>query len=146
MENLKFGNLWGRIESASVWSDIQLMLGWSLVNVLKYKEKNLNFFLITLFLKTQILEYVKGNKLQCISTSNNIWKAILIFFIFLDFNPWRRIFSICTIRQYFFKNINTKPFPLIYLYFSRSMSILVYYLWVAQCLKIFPNFNYIGGI
>ena len=72
MENLKFGNLWGRIESASVWSDIQLMLGWSLVNVLKYKEKNLNFFLITLFLKTQILEYVKVNKLQCISTSNNI--------------------------------------------------------------------------
>ena len=72
MENLKFGNLWGRIESASVWSDIQLLLGWSLVNVLKYKEKNLNFFLITLFLKTQILEYVKGNKLQCISTSNNI--------------------------------------------------------------------------
>ena len=72
MENLKFGNLWGRIESASVRSDIQLMLGWSLVNVLKYKEKNLNFFLITLFLKTQILKYVKGNKLQCISTSNNI--------------------------------------------------------------------------
>ena len=72
MENLKFGNLWGRIESASVRIDIQLMLGWSLVNVLKYKEKNLNFFLITLFLKTQILKYVKGNKLQCISTSNNI--------------------------------------------------------------------------
>ena len=72
MENLKFGNLWGRIESASVRSDIQLMLVWSIVNVLKYKEKNLNFFLITLFLKTQILKYVKGNKLQCISTSNNI--------------------------------------------------------------------------
>ena len=72
MENLKFGNLWGRIESASVWSDIQLLLEWSIVNVLKYKEKNLNFFLITLFLKTQILKYVKGNKLQCISTSNNI--------------------------------------------------------------------------
>ena len=132
MENLKFGNLWGRIESASVWSDIQLMLGWSLVNVLKYKEKNLNFFLITLFLKTQILEYVKGNKLQCISTSNNIWKAILIFFVFSDFNPCRGIFSICAIRQYFFKNINTKPSPLIYLYFSRSMSILVYYLWFYQ--------------
>ena len=130
MENLKFGNLWGRIESASVWSDIQLLLEWSIVNVLKYKEKNLNFFLITLFLKTQILEYVKGNKLQCISTSNNIWKAILIFFVFSDFNPCRGIFSICAIRQYFFKNINTKPSPLIYLYFSRSMSILVYYLWV----------------
>ena len=72
MESLKFGNLWRRIESASVRSYIQLLLGLVLVNVLKYKEKNLNFFLITLFLKTQILEYVKGNKLQCISTSNNI--------------------------------------------------------------------------
>ena len=133
MENLKFGNLWGRIESASVWSDIQLLLEWSIVNVLKYKEKNLNFFLITLFLKTQILEYVKGNKLQCISTSNNIWKATLIFFVVLHFNPWNVIFSICAIDQYFFKNINTKPSPRIWFYFSRSISILVYYLWLYLC-------------
>ena len=139
MENLKFGNLWGRIESASVWSDIQLLLEWSIVNVLKYKEKNLNFFLITLFLKTQILEYVKGNKLQCISTSNNIWKATLIFFCIFTFQSLERNLFYLRHRSIFLQKYKHETFTYNMILFFKiniylsivSLSVIENYLYQA---------------